>query len=141
MPFLISLILSSNSRPSLPPRNIYTIWISCNPAKPPIQWQNPMDQSASFPTTWKLVHCVDILQPSKASYTMAKSYRLICLLSYLSKVFEWIAANYIIQATINYLAILLTQMGIRRYYTAIHTLLKMLSSISPDLSKKKTTGQ
>jgi hypothetical protein len=56
-------------------------------------------------------------------------------------VFERLAANLIAQAAVDYMAISPIQMGARRHYSAIDTLLKILSPISTDLSTKKTTGQ
>jgi hypothetical protein len=98
-------------------------------------------RESAFPEAWKLAHCLVIPKLGKGSYTIPKCYQPIWLRPYLSKVFEEIVANYTTQAVLDRLAISSTQMGIGRHYSAIDALLKILSPICADLSKKKTTGQ
>jgi hypothetical protein len=96
---------------------------------------------SAFPNAWKLMRCIVIPKASKASYMIPKSYCPISLIPCLSKVFEKLAANRIARATIECLAISPIQMGVRCHYSAIDGLLKIISPMSANLSKKKQAGQ
>jgi hypothetical protein len=95
----------------------------------------------AFPDSWKLARCVVIPKPGKPSYMIPKAYRPISLLPCISKIYERIAANRVAQSAAQCLAISPTQMGARSHYSAIDTLLKVLSPISADLSFHKDKGK
>jgi ribonuclease HI len=91
----------------------------------------------AFPDLWKIARCVVIPKPRKPSYTIPTAYWPISLLPCISKMYKQNAANRITHSATQCLAISPNQMGVRSHYSAIDTLLKVLSPISTDLSFKK----
>jgi ribonuclease HI len=89
---------------------------------------------------WKHALCVVIPKNGKASYSTAKSYRPISLLSCLGKVIEKVAANRIAAAGKICGAISSRQFGNREGHSAIDCLFQTLTKISTHLGPQSKRG-
>lgn len=92
------------------------------------------------PKAWKHATCVVIPKPGKKSYSSAKSYRPISLLSCLGKFFERIAATRIAKAGKICGAISEHQFGNKDKHSAVDCLFRMLCLVSPHLGPQSSRG-
>lgn len=91
-----------------------------------------------FPNCWKLAKVVPILKPGKDP-TSPKSYRPISLLSALSKLFEKVILNRVLDHVNNNNILLQEQFGFRKGHSTSHQLYRVTNIINKNKSVAKST--
>jgi len=92
-----------------------------------------------FPSTWKVAKVVPIRKPGKDP-TSPSSYRPISLLSSLSKLFEKLILNRLLDFVEEHNVYLPEQFGFRRGHSTTHQLLRVVGNINNNKAVSKSTA-